>query len=123
MRSKQFPFVILNLFGVLDAKRAGEVSVMASALRDGYNYAIIRAGRLVGVRDGKGEDFDANSDATGVELAKGDILAGDVSRANIATAVRYILDWSKDLDVDFCVINSASDTRSRDSWHRALAGL
>jgi NAD(P)H-binding len=123
MRSRQFPFVILNLFGVLDAKRAGELSVMASARRDGYNYAIVRAGRLVGVRDGKGEGLDANSGATGVELAQGDLLAGDVSRANVATAVRYILDWNKDLDVDFCVINSASDARSRDWWHRALEEL
>ena len=47
-RTKEMPFVILNLFGVLDAKRSGEDSVRAAARAGGFEYAIIRPGRLVG---------------------------------------------------------------------------
>ena len=48
-RTKIMPFLILNLFGVLDAKRAGEDAVRQySIVNSGYQYCIIRPGRLVG---------------------------------------------------------------------------
>jgi len=47
-RTKEMPFVILNLFGVLDAKRSGEAAIMAAAKAGGFEYAIVRPGRLVG---------------------------------------------------------------------------
>ena len=42
------PFPILNLFGVLDAKRAGEEAVMRNGDSGAYVYSIIKPGRLVG---------------------------------------------------------------------------
>jgi len=42
------PFVILNLFGVLDAKRSGEAAIMSASGAGGFGYAIVRPGRLVG---------------------------------------------------------------------------
>lgn len=47
-RTDEMPFVILNLFGVLDAKRNGENAVKEQAQAAGIEYAIVRPGRLVG---------------------------------------------------------------------------
>jgi uncharacterized protein YbjT (DUF2867 family) len=49
-RTQTFPFLILNLFGVLDAKRSGEEAVKEMAATSGgtLDYAVIRPGRLVG---------------------------------------------------------------------------
>lgn len=49
-RTKNFPFFILNLFGVLDAKRSGEEAIQEMAAASGgmLDYAIVRPGRLVG---------------------------------------------------------------------------
>ena len=47
-RRNQFPFVILNLFGVLDSKSAGEIALKEASKRAGFKYAIVRPGRLVG---------------------------------------------------------------------------
>jgi nucleoside-diphosphate-sugar epimerase len=47
-RRNQFPFFILNLFGVLDSKAAGEIALKDASKRAGFQYAIVRPGRLVG---------------------------------------------------------------------------
>ncbi len=47
-RRNQFPFFILNLFGVLDSKAAGEIALKEASKRAGFKYAIVRPGRLVG---------------------------------------------------------------------------
>jgi uncharacterized protein YbjT (DUF2867 family) len=50
-RTDQMPFVILNLFGVLDAKKKGEEAIMdAVTSKSGgrFDYVVIRPGRLVG---------------------------------------------------------------------------
>lgn len=47
-RRGEMPFVILNLFGVLDAKRNGETAIVSAAEAGDFEYAIVRPGRLVG---------------------------------------------------------------------------
>lgn len=47
-RTKEMPFLILNLFGVLDAKKSGEEVVKSAAAEAGFDYVIVRPGRLVG---------------------------------------------------------------------------
>ena len=47
-RRKQFPFIILNLFGVLDSKAAGESALKEASTRANFKFAIVRPGRLVG---------------------------------------------------------------------------
>jgi nucleoside-diphosphate-sugar epimerase len=47
-RRTKFPFVILNLFGVLDSKAAGEDALKQASLKAGFKFAIVRPGRLVG---------------------------------------------------------------------------
>jgi uncharacterized protein YbjT (DUF2867 family) len=86
LRKNQFPFNILNRFGVLDAKKAGEDVIINS----GIPYTIIRPGRLI---DGPFTSYDLNTllKATtngrlGVILGKGDKLSGDSSRIDVAAA-------------------------------------
>ena len=47
-RTKEMPFLVLNLFGVLDDKRNGEDAIISAAESGGFDYAIVRPGRLVG---------------------------------------------------------------------------
>lgn len=48
-RIKEMPFLFLNLFGVLDCKRDGENAVKeASVQHEGFDYVVVRPGRLVG---------------------------------------------------------------------------
>ena len=44
-RTNQMPFLILNLFGVLDAKREGENAVKSAAGEAGFSYSIVRPGK------------------------------------------------------------------------------
>ena len=75
-RTGEMPFLILNLFGVLDAKKSGEQSVAAAAAKAGFDYAVIRPGRLVG---GPFTNLDVakllqveGGAENGVSIAKGD---------------------------------------------------
>lgn len=86
LRKNQFPFNVLNKFGVLDAKKEGEDAIINS----GIPYTIIRPGRLI---DGPFTSYDLNTllKATtdgklNVVLGKGDQLAGDASRIDVAAA-------------------------------------
>ncbi|MDZ8187602.1 MAG: SDR family oxidoreductase [Nostoc sp. ChiSLP02] len=86
LRKNQFPFSILNAFGVLDAKQKGEESIANS----GLPYTIIRPGRLI---DGPYTSYDLNTllkaktgGKYGVELGTGDTLVGDASRIDVANA-------------------------------------
>ncbi|WP_413172941.1 SDR family oxidoreductase [Anabaena azotica] len=86
LRKDQFPFNILNRFGVLDAKQEGEEAIIHS----GIPYTIIRPGRLI---DGPFTSYDLNtltkaetSGKLGVVVGKGDILTGEASRIDVAAA-------------------------------------
>lgn len=84
MRRKQFPFSVLNLYGVLDAKFQAEESVIQSDLP----YTIFRPGRLI---DGPYTSYDLNTllkakteGKLGVVLDRGDRLSGQASRIDVA---------------------------------------
>jgi len=85
------PFKILNLFGVLDAKRTGEDALKASAIANGVDYVILRPGRLVG---GPFTNLDVarllqteGGADNGVDVAVGDNLLGDCKRDAAAEAI------------------------------------
>ncbi|GIL73105.1 hypothetical protein Vretifemale_3318 [Volvox reticuliferus] len=86
-RFKEFPFNILNLFGVLKYKRKSELHLQSS----GLSYTIIRPGRLT---DGPYTSFDLNTllQATAgnrqdVQLSPRDDQRGEASRIAVAEAV------------------------------------
>ncbi|MBD2209459.1 SDR family oxidoreductase [Calothrix sp. FACHB-156] len=86
LRKNQFPFNVLNAFGILDAKQKGEEAIINS----GLPYTIIRPGRLI---DGPYTSYDLNTllqaktqGKLGVILGQGDKLVGDASRIDVAKA-------------------------------------
>ena len=89
-RRWQFPFSILNFFGVLDAKAAGEEAVIQGAEKCGYEYAIVRPGRLVGGPYTGTPDVASllkmdEGDLQGIEMRNGDPkgFKGDASRRQV----------------------------------------
>lgn len=85
-RKDQFPYSLLNAYGVLDAKGKGETSI----LRSGLPYTIIRPGQLT---DGPYTSRDFNSlvqastaGKLGVVMKTGDTLNGQSSRIDVAAA-------------------------------------
>lgn len=85
-RKDEFPYSLLNAFGVLDAKGKGETAI----LRSGLPYTIIRPGQLT---DGPytSKDFNSLVQAStdgklGVVMATGDTLNGQTSRIDVAAA-------------------------------------
>jgi uncharacterized protein YbjT (DUF2867 family) len=86
IRKQEFPFIILNRFGVLDAKQQGEEVIINS----GLPYTIIRPGRLI---DGPYTSYDINTllkaetkGKLAVVLGRDDKLIGDASRIDVAAA-------------------------------------
>jgi uncharacterized protein YbjT (DUF2867 family) len=105
LRKHQFPFKILNLFGVLDAKEKGEQAIINS----GIPYTIIRPGRLI---DGPYTSSDLNTllQATtqgklNVVLSTGDTIIGESSRIDVATACVESLFYPTSVNKVFEIVN------------------
>jgi uncharacterized protein YbjT (DUF2867 family) len=122
LRKHQPPFSILNAFGVLDAKQKGEEAIITS----GLPYTIIRPGRLI---DGPYTSYDLNTllkATTGgkldVVIGKGDTLAGDASRIDVAAAcVESIFHPSTERQV-FELVNKGSRPTVID-WEKLFSQL
>ena len=86
-RADQFPFVILNAFGVLKYKRLGEIELENS----GLPYTIIRPNRLT---DGPYTSYDLNTLLKGISGERQDVIltrkddqVGETSRIAVAEAI------------------------------------
>jgi uncharacterized protein YbjT (DUF2867 family) len=106
LRKDQFPFKLLNAFGVLDAKLQGEQAIVTS----GLPYTIIRPGRLI---DGPYTSLDLNTllkaktDGTqAVVIATGDTLNGQTSRIDVANVCVECLFYPVTQGKAFEIINS-----------------
>jgi len=137
-RTNIMPFVFLNLFGVLDAKRSGEDAIIQGALtsqeekkqdkRDiGWDYVIIRPGRLVGgpytnLDLAKLIQVDGGSNF-GAQIQKGDTLLGDCKRITCADAVVQSLLNDKINNIDFSIISAPGNPWTKDQWNIALDKL
>jgi len=87
VRRKQFPFAIMNAFGVLDFKKLSEEYLEQS----GLPYTIFRPGRLT---DGPYTSYDLNTllkatsgNRKNIEFSKEDNLNGEMSRVTLAEAI------------------------------------
>jgi len=83
-RTKSFPFFILNSFGVLDAKRDAEIAIQNMSEEEGFDYMIVRPGRLVG---GPWTNTDVanllktqEGNKKQIQVEVGDSLNGDAAR-------------------------------------------
>ena len=106
LRKDKPPYTILNSFGVLDAKEKAEKAIAQS----GFPYTIIRPSRLI---DGPFTSYDLNTllKATtegklGVAIGTGDILSGQTSRIDVASACVECLSHPETENTVFELINS-----------------
>ena len=124
-RTNEMPFLILNLFGVLDAKRSGEEAVKTYAQSSGYSYSIIRPGRLVG---GPYTNLDlatlfqveGGGASNGVTLQTGDALLGDCKRDVTAEAVLQCLENGMCEDVEFSMVSNEERALTEGEWGAAF---
>lgn len=122
LRKDQPPFSILNAFGVLDAKQKGEEAIINS----GLPYTIIRPGRLI---DGPYTSYDLNTllkATTGgkldVVIGKGDTLAGDASRIDVAAACVASIFYSASEGQVFELVNKGTRPPTID-WEKLFSQL
>lgn len=117
-RANKFPFVILNLFGVLDAKRRGEDHVKRCARENGCAYAIVRVGRLVGgphTNVGMLKEERHADQGQDVVVEHGDCITGDLTRDAAADAVVAAALWRRSGDSGSSRSNSSSSSDDDES--------
>ena len=126
-RTNQMPFLILNLFGVLDAKRSGEDAVKSAASEAGFSYSIVRPGRLVGgpyTNLDLAKLFQIEGGAeNGVDVAKGDELLGDCKRDACAEAVVQCLENESCVDLEFSLVSNEGKALTDDGWSSVFASM
>lgn len=126
-RRGQLPFALLNAFGVLDAKAAGEAAVAAWAAASPSRAAVVvRPGRLTGTpQTNVGTTWVTGRPAeeeAGV-VARGDTLVGDVSRAVTADAVAWAVTTAGAGGLDFSVVGRPMRQAGGRDWLSDLDGL
>ncbi|CAJ1969376.1 unnamed protein product [Cylindrotheca closterium] len=126
-RTGEMPFLILNLFGVLDAKKSGERAVATAAAQGGFDYAVIRPGRLVG---GPFTNLDVakllkveGGAENGVSLARGDSLLGDCKRDACAEAVIQSLINEECKNLEYSIISTEEKALTDPQWIEAFQKL
>ena len=107
-RKSDFPYSILNSFGILDAKQQAENTIKNSNLP----YTIIRPGRLI---DGPYTSYDLNTllraktdGKLDVVIGTGDKLTGDTSRIDVANACVECLNNSNCYNKAFEIVNKGT---------------
>ncbi|MGB3298569.1 MAG: SDR family oxidoreductase [Phormidesmis sp.] len=120
-RRDQFPYSLLNAYGVLDAKGKGETAI----LRSGLPYTIIRPGQLT---DGPYTSRDFNSlvqasteGKLGVVVATGDTLNGQTSRIDVAAACVACLSLAVAENKAFEMINKGDSRPAKIDWATLFA--
>lgn len=121
----RFPFVILNLFGVLDAKKRGEQHVRTNAERLGHAYSIVRVGRLVGEPQTNVGMLRTEPDPNwkDIVVARGDNVAGDLSRETAADAIVFATRWTLKKNLDFSVVHALGCSPPAAKWERMLQSV
>ncbi len=106
LRKDNFPFKILNTFGVLDAKLYAENTLKNS----GLSYTIVRPGRLI---DGPYTSYDLNTllraktdGKKAVVIGTGDTLNGETSRIDVANVCVECLNYDVTINLALDIINS-----------------
>ena len=126
-RTGEMPFLILNLFGVLDAKKAGEDAVKKAGESGAYDYAIVRPGRLVG---GPYTNLDLaklmqieGGAENGVTVEVGDTLLGDCKRDACAEAVLQCLERDECKNAAFSIVSNEEAALTDEQWKDVFLGM
>lgn len=124
-RSGQFPWLILNAFGVLKFKRMGEQTLEAS----GLPYTIIRPNRLT---DGPYTSYDLNTLLKGISGIRQDVMLslkddqlGETSRIATAEAIVQALGVDVTEGVAISITSKDGDGPAEDpkKWKVLFEGL
>lgn len=111
-RKKQFPFSILNSYGVLDAKLESEMIVKEYCSKFNWESIIIRPGRLVGAPF---TNFDlakllniSQGLNKAIKVSNVDDVSGDLERADVARIVKILLNrpFQSKRQLTFSVVNA-----------------
>lgn len=127
-RTKQFPFSLLNSYKVLDYKRASELLLIERATAASFEAIVVRPGRLVGA------PFTNTDLAKLLQLTQGsnkgikvdvaDVLAGDMERNDVATAILQLMDISlSQASLVFSIVNSPNPQPTRTELTSLLTEL
>mmetsp|Transcript_11075 Transcript_11075/g.13906 ORF Transcript_11075/g.13906 Transcript_11075/m.13906 type:complete len:307 (+) Transcript_11075:98-1018(+) len=126
-RADSMPFKILNAFGVLDFKKAGESAVIEGSKQCGYDYLIVRPGQLVG---GEPSNFDFESgfkfslfEKRSIILEQGDTLVGNLDREDAAEIIFQGLRLEEAGNKVFAAINGSGKSPPEDFWKLAFQQL
>ena len=132
-RTNVMPFLILNLFGVLDAKRAGEDAIKQySTMNTGYQYSILRPGRLIG---GPFTNLDIAKllqiqvgTENGVTMTRGDTLLGDCKRDACAECIVQCISTKQTKisalgNLEFSIISNDQPALNDDQWIAAFQSV
>lgn len=122
-RTGEMPFRILNLFGVLDAKKSGEEAIKSS----GKSYCIVRPGRLIGgpftnLDVAKLLQIQGGAD-NGVDIAAGDSLLGDCKRDACAECIVKCLGNVRASNIVFSIVSNTEPALSADQWDEVFQSL
>ena len=126
-RTDEMPFKVLNLFGVLDAKRAGEDALKQSAKVNNVDYVIVRPGRLIG---GPFTNLDVarllqieGGAENGVDVATGDDMLGDCKRDACAEAIVQALRQEAAQNVEFSLVSNDKPALKDDEWKNVFSSM
>jgi len=124
-RRASFPFLILNAFGVLDAKVEAEQALQRYANELGFDWLIVRPGRLVGAPFTNldvAKLLQAQAAARGVDLSSNDDIAGDVDREDVARLVVAALRGPGNLGA-VTIVNAPGGELKEEEWAARLSAL
>ena len=123
-RTGEMPFVILNLFGVLDSKKAGEQAIQSAAVAGKFDYVIVRPGRLIG---GPFTNLDVarllqieGGAENGVTIQAGDSLLGDCKRDACAEAIVQCLVNDECRNVAFSIVSNDEKALTSEQWKQVF---
>lgn len=126
-RTSEMPFLVLNLFGVLDAKKSGEQAIARAATQGGFDFVVIRPGRLVG---GPFTNLDVakllqnqGGAENGVTLERGDSLLGDCKRDACAEAVVQSLINENCKNVEYSLVSTEEKALLEEQWTEVFQTL
>jgi uncharacterized protein YbjT (DUF2867 family) len=127
LRTKQLPYSILNLFGVLDAKHDSEELIKRMAATEGFDYLIVRPGRLVG---GPWTNTDLSNllkteegTRKRIVVEAGDSLVGDAARVSVAELVARALQKEGAMNKELCLVNEEGSAFSEAEWEGMFKSL
>lgn len=127
-RTDEMPFKVLNLFGVLDAKRAGEDALKQSAkASENVDYVIVRPGRLIGgpftnLDVARLLQIEGGAD-NGVDVAVGDDLLGDCKRDACAEAIVQALRQEAAKNVEFSLCSNDKAALKDEEWKQVFSSM